>query len=76
MTIIKINFKILIKIKEKNKSENILDRSILSQNIISPIGEIEGKLDEYHFSFIIYEGFRYELTTRQVDIPREYRGKK
>ena len=65
-------------INNKNLNTNFLDKKEISNKIlISPVGEINGKLVEFNTSYIIYEGFKYNITNRLIDIKKEYRnGKK
>jgi hypothetical protein len=65
-------------LKEINNKNNnsLFKKEPVNKNIISPIGEINGKLVEFHTSFIIYEGFKYNITTRLVDIKKQYRNNK
>lgn len=44
--------------------------------LIAPIGVLNNNIIEYYDEYIIYEGMRYNLTKRDVDIKKKYKNKK
>ena len=54
--------------KTYNKNQNDINNfgitNSISEIIVSPIGEINNKIVEYYDNYIIFEGIRFNLTTR------------
>ena len=71
------NFPKASNINEKNQNKEVSIISNITEkrnkNILnlSPIGEINSKLVEFHTSYLIFEGMKYILTNRKVDIKKK-----
>ena len=72
------NFPKASNINEKNQNKEVSITSNITEkenkNILnlSSIGEINSKLVEFHYSYLIFEGKKYILTNRKIDIKKKY----